>query len=206
MSCYENIYAQQETYIQKQKIVHVLSGSSLILNSSLKDEPTKAKIDILTFEIVKCNLKTSVPGDLEYETFCERQNQARRRMLQGNLKYIFDKQDIQPYLDKVYGIKIKPTEPKDVAKPAGRVREIVETDASARWDVVPVEMVPKVGKSDRILRKRVLKLNYGTRKTLMKTVWCSEPVMRGLSLPRTNLSSSTGHLPIKPASQSPQIQ
>ena len=31
----------------------------------------------------------------------------------------------------------------------------------------------------------------------MKTVWCSEPVMRGLSLPRTNLSSSTGHLPLK---------
>ena len=31
----------------------------------------------------------------------------------------------------------------------------------------------------------------------MKTVWFSEPVMRGLSLPRTNLSSSTGHLPFQ---------
>ena len=35
------------------------------------------------------------------------------------------------------------------------------------------------------------KLNY---QTLMKTVWFSDPVMSGLSLPRTNRSSSTGHL------------
>ena len=35
------------------------------------------------------------------------------------------------------------------------------------------------------------KLNF---QTLMKTVWFSDPVMSGLSLPRTNRSSSTGHL------------
>ena len=45
--------------------------------------------------------------------------------------------------------------------------------------------------------KKSSALNYGTKTTLMKTVWSSEPVIRGLSLPRTNLSSSTGHLPFK---------
>ena len=33
--------------------------------------------------------------------------------------------------------------------------------------------------------------------TLMKTVWSSDPVMRGLSLPSTKRSSSTGHLSFK---------
>ena len=35
------------------------------------------------------------------------------------------------------------------------------------------------------------------RQTLMKTVWSSDPVMRGLSLPSTKRSSSTGHLSFK---------
>ena len=45
-------------------------------------------------------------------------------------------------------LKIKRTQTKDVAEPAARICEIVETDVSARWNVVPVEVVPKVGKPD----------------------------------------------------------
>ena len=93
--------------------------------------------------------------------------------------------------------KYKQTKTKYVAEPGGSVTEIVEANVSARWNVVPVEMVAKVRKSDRILQRSKshswLKQVF-PKETLMKTVWFSEPVMRGLSLPSTKRSSSTGHL------------
>ena len=44
--------------------------------------------------------------------------------------------------------KCKQTKTKYVAEPGGSVTEVVEANVSARWNVVPVEVVPKVGKSD----------------------------------------------------------
>ena len=58
-------------------------------------------------------------------------------------------------------LKIKRTQTKDVAEPAARICEIVETDVSARWNVVPVEVVPKVGKPDWILKnQKAFSLSY----------------------------------------------
>ena len=45
----------------------------------------------------------------------------------------------------------KLTKTKNVAKPALRVGEVVETNVTALRNVIPVEVVPEVGKADGIL-------------------------------------------------------
>ena len=132
----------------------------------------------------------------------------------GNLKYIFDKQDIRPDLDKVYRIMYitKHLEEDKTNRDERCCRASWSGPRSCRNRCVcPLGCCsggngPQSRKIGSNSEKRSSQTQLWNSETLMKTVWCSEPVMRGLSLPRTNLSSSTGHLPIKPANQSPQIQ